>query len=106
MPQFVIQQSESNKWFYEFLSDDKCILLTGTKHEIKQVCLGEIVSVKMNAVYEENFEIRKTPGNDYFFILRSMGNHQIIGISEMYSNKETCEKIISQTRKYIEKLKK
>lgn len=105
MPQFVLQQTETGKWFYQLIASEGTILLTGNKHDFKQSCLGEILSVRMNGIYPENFEQRISPGNDYFFILRSMGSDQIIGISEMYSYAEGCEKAISQIKKHDEKAK-
>ena len=50
MPQFVIQQNESGIWFYELVTDEESVLLTGTKHEFRQGCLGEVISVRMNGV--------------------------------------------------------
>lgn len=105
MPQFVVKQNESGIWFYELVSPERSVLLTGTKHDFKQSCLGEILSVRMNGVYAENYELRVSPSKDHFFILRSMGSEKIIGVSEMYSHPEGCEKAINQIKKHIEKAK-
>ncbi|WP_333696813.1 YegP family protein, partial [Flavobacterium sp.] len=102
MPKFKILPSPKDKWIYRLYGSDGTVWLNGTKHEIKQACHGEILSVRINAVYLENFEIRTSPSQDYFFILRSMGNQNVIGVSEMYSQRDTCEKIIDQIRKSIE----
>lgn len=105
MPQFVIQQNESGIWFYELVSPEGSVLLTGTKHDFKQSCLGEILSVRMNAVYAKNYEQRISPSKDHFFILRSMGSNKVIGVSEMYSHLDGCEKAIAQVRKWAENAK-
>jgi uncharacterized protein YegP (UPF0339 family) len=105
MPHFKIQQSETGLWYFQLLSAKGSILLTGTKHELKQSCMGEILSVRINAAYSENYELRVSPSKDHFFILRSMGSEKIIGVSEMYSHPEGCEKAISQIKKVIEKAK-
>ncbi|PKP17235.1 MAG: hypothetical protein CVU07_04590 [Bacteroidetes bacterium HGW-Bacteroidetes-23] len=105
MPQFVIQQNESGIWFYELLSPEGSVLLTGTKHDFKQSCLGEILSVRMNSQYLENFEQRISPNKDPFFILRSMGSNKVIGVSEFFSHLDGCEKAIAQVRKWAENAK-
>ena len=105
MPHFVIQQNESGIWFYELVSPEGSVLLTGTKHDFKQSCLGEILSVRMNAVYVENYEQRISPSKDHFFILRSMGSEKVIGVSEMYSHPEGCEKAINLIRRQVENAK-
>ena len=102
MPQFVIQQNESGIWFYELVTDEESVLLTGTKHEFRQSCLGEVLSVRMNGVYPQNYELRTSPSKDHFFILRSMGSDNIIGVSEMYSHPVGCEKAINLIRKQVE----
>lgn len=105
MPHFKIQQSETGLWYFQLLSAEGSILLTGTKHELKQSCKGEILSVRINAAYSENYELRISPSKDHFFILRSMGSEKIIGISEMYTHPEGCEKAIYLIKKVIEKAK-
>lgn len=105
MPHFIIQQNEFGIWFYELVSAEGSVLLTGTKHDFKQSCLGEILSVRMNGVYAESYELRVSPSKDHFFILRSMGSEKVIGVSEMYSHPEGCEKAITQIKKYVEKAK-
>jgi uncharacterized protein YegP (UPF0339 family) len=103
MSHFTVQQNDFGLWHYKFISSEGSLLLTGTKHEVKQSCLGEIVSVRMNSVYLENYEKRISPSKDYFFILRSMGSEKIIGVSEMYSHLDGCEKAIGQIRKMVGK---
>jgi uncharacterized protein YegP (UPF0339 family) len=105
MPQFVIQETETGTWFYQLIAPEGSILLTGNKLDFKQSCLGEILSARMNGVYQENYEQRISPGKDHFFILRSMGSEKVIGVSEMYSHPEGCEKAINQIRKHVEKAK-
>lgn len=105
MQNFVLQQSETGTWFYQLISSEGSVLLTGNKHDFKQSCFGEILSVRMNGIYSENYEQRVSPNKDYFFILRSMGSEQIIGVSEMYSYAEGCEKAILLIKKYVEKAK-
>lgn len=105
MPQFVIQKNKSGIWFYELITDEGSVILTGTKHDLKQSCLGEILSVRMNGVFPQNYEIRLSPSKDHFFILRSMGSENIIGVSEMYSHPEGCEKAINYIKKQVEEAK-
>jgi uncharacterized protein YegP (UPF0339 family) len=105
MSHFTVRQNELDLWHYQFISSEGSLLLTGTKHEVKQSCLGEIVSVRMNSVYHKNYEKRISPSKDYFFILRSMGSEKIIGVSEMYSHLDGCEKAIDQIRRMVGKAK-
>jgi uncharacterized protein YegP (UPF0339 family) len=102
MPHFKIQQTESGLWYYQFVSPLGNVLLTGTKHNHRQSCLGEILSVRMNSLYIDNYEKRISPSKDYFFILRSMGSEKIIGISELFTHPEGLEKAISQIKKCSE----
>ena len=99
MPRFIIQKHDSGSWFYQLLSSNGSILLTGLKHEFNQSCHGEILSVRMNAAYPENYERRVSPGKDHFFVLRSMGSEKIIGVSEMYPHSDGCEQAMALVKK-------
>jgi uncharacterized protein YegP (UPF0339 family) len=102
MPHFTIQLQESGTWFYQLISSKGHLLLTGNKHEYKQSCHGEILSVRLNSLYTENYEILQTPENHYYFTLRSMGSEKTIGTSEKFPNRENCQKIINIIKKGTE----
>ena len=105
MPRFIIQKNELGSSFYQLLSPTNSILLTGLKHEFNQSCYGEILSVRMNCVYADNYEVRLSPSKDYIFVIHSIGSGKIIGISEMYLDLSSCEKAISLVKKYGEAAK-
>jgi uncharacterized protein YegP (UPF0339 family) len=102
MPHFTIQQQENQTWSYQLLTSEGHILLTGTPHEFKQSCHGEILSVKMNSGYKENYEISQSHKKKHFFTLRSMGSQKVIGTSEPFNNAEDCLKTINRVRKEAE----
>jgi len=102
MPHFTIQQQESGTWYYQLLTHQGHILLTGTPREFKQSCQGEILSVRMNSKYKENYETNSSSKKKYSFTLRSMGSNKVIGNSEMFNSQEDCQKAINLIRKEAE----
>lgn len=45
------------------------------------------------------FEIKKSANDQFYFVLRSKGNGEVILVSEMYTTKQSCNNGIESVRK-------
>ena len=50
-----------------------------------------ITSVQNNAPYEEQYEIKPSKDGQFYFVLKAK-NHQVIGVSEMYTTEGAARK--------------
>jgi uncharacterized protein YegP (UPF0339 family) len=96
MPNFVIQKSENHYWYFELYDTDGKLLLTGRPKMSQVACRAAILSVRINVFSLRNFEIRMTPGKEYFVVLHSVGTGELLASSGAYQERKACENLIEQ----------
>jgi uncharacterized protein YegP (UPF0339 family) len=96
MPNFVIQKSKANFWYFELYDAEGKLLLTGRPKMSRTACQANILSVHINVLSLRNFEIRMTPSKEYFVVLHSVGTGEILASSGVYHNRKACENLINQ----------
>jgi uncharacterized protein YegP (UPF0339 family) len=87
---FEISKSKANQNYYFRLrvSNNGEIILASEGYTTKDNCRNGIASVKVNSPSDSNYDRLTANNGQYYFNLKSSGNYQIIGTSEMYASKQ------------------
>jgi len=96
-PKFQIYRSVG-EYRYRLKSKNGEIILHGDGYPTKQSCLRGIEYVKANAPYYGRYDRRTSPGNKYYFNLKSR-NREVIGVSEKYESEWEREQGIEDVRR-------
>lgn len=99
-PKFQIFKSSTKaEYSYRLRSPNGEIILNGEGYINKKSCIDGIVSVKVNAPFDNRYERKDSP-NSYSFNLRAI-NGEIIGRSENYTSQAARENGISAVKKHV-----
>ena len=93
MEKFVISKNTNGEFKYEFLDQFEQLIFGKSGYKNKAMCLKVIESIKRNAQEDSKFFRKRTADNKCYYNLKS-SNGQILGISEIYTDKATREDII------------
>ncbi|MDW3649989.1 MAG: YegP family protein [Bacteroidia bacterium] len=66
------------------------IILKSEGYTSKSSCLSGIESVKRNSPYDNRYERKISTNQKYYFVLKA-ANGEIIGVSELYSSRQSRE---------------
>jgi uncharacterized protein len=94
---FELFEKDSNKFYFRLKSAHGISLLHSDAHTDKDQCRLAIDRVKINAQFAHRFEIVSSDIGRFYYLLRS-GNGQILGMSELYAQKEECERLIEMMK--------
>lgn len=97
MGKFELKKSGSGYRFNLKASNGQVILSSQT-YKSKESCLNGIESVKKNAVKASAFKVEEAKNGKPYFNLKA-SNGEIIGTSQMYSSKETCQNGIDSVQR-------
>ena len=81
---FEIVKNSSGEFYFRLKASNGQVILLSESYKTTQGCQKGINSVKENAQFEENFDIRISKDNKRYFVLKAI-NGEIIGKSEMYN---------------------
>lgn len=95
---YEIFQGQNAQYYFRLKAANNEVILASEGYTSKANCHGGILSVRKHAGSDENYERRSSKNNQPYFVLKA-ANHQIIGVSEMYSSKQGCEKGIASVKK-------
>lgn len=97
-PKFEIYTGNDGKFYFRLFAQNGQNILSSQGYVAKSGCRNGIDSVKTNAANADNFEIKESTGGKFFFNLLA-ANKQIIGSSQMYSSKQTCQNGITSVQR-------
>lgn len=88
MSTFIISTRTNGEFQFNLHADNDEIILTSEGYTSKNGCLHGVESVKNNAQDDDNYEL-KTSADEMFYFNLKASNGQVIGTSEMYDNEES-----------------
>lgn len=94
MNKFEIFRGTNRQFYFHLMANNGEIVLASEGYTTKNNTYKGVLSVKENAEGGKNFEIRKSKNDKFYFVLKAK-NHKIIGVSQMYSSKQACERGVS-----------
>jgi uncharacterized protein YegP (UPF0339 family) len=89
-PKFEIYEGKNGKHYFRLTSRNGQNILSSQGYASKASCKNGIESVKNNGTSEDRFEVNEASNGKFYFNLLA-GNKQVIGKSQMYANKRTCQ---------------
>ena len=89
-PKFQIYQGNDDKHYFRLTASNGQNILSSQGYASKAGCKNGIESVKNNGTSADRFEVKEAANGKYYFNLLA-ANKQVIGKSQMYANKQTCQ---------------
>jgi uncharacterized protein YegP (UPF0339 family) len=89
-PKFEIFQGNDGKYYFRLTARNGQKVLSSQGYASKPGCKNGIESVKTNSTNSGQFETKTAANGKMFFNLLA-ANKQVIGKSQMYANKKTCQ---------------
>jgi uncharacterized protein YegP (UPF0339 family) len=83
---FELYQGNNNQYYFRLKASNGEIILVSEGYTTKDNCRKGIASVKANAPTDSNYDRLTAKNGQHYFNLKSAGNYQIIGTSEMYAS--------------------
>ncbi|WP_319583117.1 YegP family protein [uncultured Pseudodesulfovibrio sp.] len=87
---FERKQTSDGQWMFNLKAGNGEIILTSERYTAKSGCDNGIASVQANSPLDERYERKEAKNGQPYFVLKA-ANHQVIGVSEMYSSKSAME---------------
>lgn len=97
MGTFVITLRKNGEFQFNLKARNGQIILSSEGYSSKAACLNGIESVKTNSQDDNRFESKKSTNSKFHFNLKA-SNGQIIGTSEMYETKASCDNGIASVK--------
>ena len=82
---FEIRKLAHGQFNFTLKADNGEIILVSEMYKAKDSAINGIQSVKKNASLDVRYEKKLSAKSQPYFVLKA-GNHEIIGVSEMYSS--------------------
>lgn len=98
MGKFVITQRKNGEYQFNLKATNGQVILSSQGYAKKASCESGIESVKRNALDDTKFEFKIAANGKFFFNLKAT-NGQIIGSSEIYETKDSCENGIASVKR-------
>lgn len=83
---FELYQGNNNQYYFRLKASNGEIILVSEGYTTKNNCRNGVAAVKENAPTDSNYDRLTAKNGQYYFNLKSAGNYQIIGTSEMYAS--------------------
>jgi uncharacterized protein YegP (UPF0339 family) len=98
MGKFEISLRKNNEFQFNLKATNGQVILSSEGYTTKANCKKGIESVKKNSQEDSRFDRKESKNGKWYFNLKST-NGQIIGTSEMYESKASCENGIASVKK-------
>ena len=89
-PKFQVYEGNNGKHYFRLTARNGQNVLSSQGYASRASCKNGIESVKNNGASSERFEMKEASNGKYYFNLLA-GNKQVIGKSQMYASKQTCQ---------------
>jgi uncharacterized protein len=95
---YEIKKSKDDQFKFTLKAGNGEVILDSELYTTKQAAINGIESVQKNCTLPERFELKEAKDGQIYFVLKA-GNHQVIGMSEMYKSKQGAENGIASVQK-------
>ena len=95
---FEIKMASDGQFIFHLKAGNGEIILASERYKAKAGAQNGVKSVQTNAPLDDRFERRTSKSDQPYFVLKA-ANHEIIGVSEMYSSKSAMEHGIRSVQK-------
>lgn len=83
---FELFQAADDEWYFNLKAGNGHVVLRSEGYVSKQGAENGIDAVERHAIDMAFFELREAANGEWYFVLEA-GNHEVIGVSELYSSK-------------------
>ena len=87
---YELKKAKNGQYHFNLKASNGEIILASEMYASKASAENGIASVQTNSPHEAQYELKHSTSNQPYFVLKAK-NHQVIGVSEMYSS-ETAAK--------------
>lgn len=89
-PKYQIYEGNDGQHYFRLTARNGQNILSSQGYASKAGCKNGIDSVKNNGTSADRFEVKEASNGKFYFNLLA-ANKQVIGKSQMYANKRTCQ---------------
>jgi uncharacterized protein YegP (UPF0339 family) len=89
-PKFELYEGNDGKHYFRLTARNGQNILSSQGYASKTSCKNGIESVKNNGTSADRFEMKEAANGKFFFNLLA-ANKQVIGKSQMYASKQSCQ---------------
>lgn len=98
MGKFEISLRKNNEFQFNLKASNGQVILASEGYTTKANCKKGIESVKKNSQEDARFDRKESKNGKWYFNLKS-SNGQVVGTSEIYESKASCENGIASVKK-------
>ena len=95
---FEIKTGKDNQFYFNLIAANNEPILRSEGYTTKAACLNGVESVKTNAPTDERYDRKKSKDDQFYFNLTA-ANHEIIGVSEMYTTEQARDNGIDAVKR-------
>lgn len=95
---YEVKRNSKEEWYFLLKASNGEVVLVSESYKNKSGATTGINSVRANATNPDNFEVRESKDNKFYFVLKAQ-NGEVIGVSETYNKKESALKAINSIAK-------
>ncbi len=95
---YILSKNEKNQFWFVLKAANSQTILQSEMYTTKAAAQSGIASVQKNCTNDDRFERKIAKNEEHFFVLKA-GNGEIIGKSETYTTKQSCENGIESVKK-------
>lgn len=88
--QYILRKSKDDQFYFVLTADNNQTILKSEMYTAKSSAQNGVESVRANCSDDARFERLESANGQFYFNLRA-ANHQVIGVSEMYTTKAARE---------------
>ncbi|WP_411704009.1 YegP family protein [Edaphovirga cremea] len=88
---YELKKAKNGQYHFNLKASNGEIILSSEMYGSKASAENGIKSVQTNSSEEGRYELKHSSSNQPYFVLKAT-NHQVIGISEMYSSESAAKK--------------
>jgi hypothetical protein len=96
---FVVKKARNGQYMFNLHAGNGEIILTSEQYKERGSALNGCESVKKNAGEDKRY-VRENAKNGKFYFKLKAGNHQVIGMSEMYDSETAREAGITSVKNH------
>lgn len=94
---YEVKQAKNEQYMFNLKAGNGEIILTSELYTTKAACMNGVASVQANSPLDERYERLDAKNGQPYFVLKA-ANHQVIGVSEMYSTKSARDNGIASVK--------
>lgn len=87
---YELKKAKNGQYHFNLKASNSEIILASEMYASKASAENGIASVQTNSPHEAQYELKHSASNQPYFVLKAK-NHQVIGVSEMYSSESAAK---------------